>query len=57
MALAPFLGIVVLLCPHASLAQHTLGQPSGLSQQITSENGANLYGLYYAACDEEPDST
>jgi hypothetical protein len=55
LALDPLFGIVVLLCPHASLAQHSLGQPSGLTRQITSEEGADLYGLYYAACDEQSD--
>jgi hypothetical protein len=55
LARASLFGIAVLLCPHLSLAQHTLTTPSGLAQQITAEETAYLYGLYYADCDKEPD--
>jgi hypothetical protein len=54
-ALAPVFGIVVLLCPHASLAQHTPLSQSGMTQQIAEDKNGDLYGLYYADCDEEPD--
>jgi hypothetical protein len=55
LALAAPFGVVVLFCPHASPGQHTLGPPQELTRQIASGKSADLYGLYYADCDEESD--
>jgi len=54
-ALARLFGIAVLLCPHATLAQHSHLGRSGMTQQITGGKSGELYGLYYGDCDEEPD--
>ena len=45
-------GIVIVLCPPESLARHAIVRASRNSQQITSDMPADLYGLYYATCDE-----
>jgi hypothetical protein len=46
---------IVLLWPQVLPAQYTPVQRTVVSQQITADKNGDLYGLYYADCDEEPD--
>lgn len=54
-ALTTLFWIGILTYPHALLAQHTTLKRSIVTQQTTGDKGGDLYGLYYADCDEEPD--
>jgi hypothetical protein len=54
-AQALLVACTVLLCPQVLPAEHTPLDRSVVSQQITEDKNKDLYGLYYADCNEEPD--